>query len=55
MGLITRYLIRLALYSYEMDRLAFGPLDPDPDNISSEDEGSKTLDNLSNRTYNKGS
>ena len=50
MGLIARYLIKLSLISYEMDKLAYGKQDPDPDNIASEDEGSKTLDNLSNRT-----
>lgn len=55
MGLIARYLIRLSLISYEMDSLAYGKQDPDPDIISSEDEGSKTLDNLSNRTCNRGS
>jgi len=55
MGLIARYLIRLSLISYEMDSLAYGIKDKGSDIISSEDEGSKTLDNLSNRTYNKGS
>ena len=55
MGLIARYLIKLSLISYEMDKLAYGAMDRGSDNISSEDEGSKTLDNLSNRSYNKGS
>jgi|TARA_B100000519_G_C13805182_1_gene233087 hypothetical protein len=39
--------IALIQYSYQMDTLAF-----DIWNISSEDEGSKTLDNLSNRSSN---
>jgi len=55
MGLIARYLIKLSLISYEMDSLAYSIKDKGSDIISSEDEGSKTLDNLSNRTYNKGS
>ena len=50
MGLIARYLIKLSLISYEMDSLAYGPLDEGSDSDTSEDEGSKTLDNLSNRT-----
>ena len=41
--------IALIQYSYQMDTLAF-----DIWNISSEDEGSETLDNLSNRSCNKG-
>ena len=50
MGLIARYLIRLSLISYEMDSLAYGCKDLGSDSNTSEDEGSKTLDNLSNRT-----
>jgi len=55
MGLIARYLIRLSLISYEMDSLAYGVKDRGSDSNTSEDEGSKTLDNLSNRTCNRGS
>ena len=53
MGLVARYLIKLSLISYEMDSLAYGIKDEGSDILSSEDEGSKTLDNLSNRSYNK--
>jgi len=50
MGLIAKYLVELSLYSYKMDSLAYGPW-----SNTSEDEGSKTLVNLSNRTCNQGS
>ncbi len=47
---IKNRVIAYCLYSYKMDRLAFGPW-----YNTSEDEGSKTLVHLSNRSYNKGS
>ena len=47
---IKNRVIALLIYSYKMDKLSYGS-----DILSSEDEGSKTLVNLSNRSYNKGS
>jgi hypothetical protein len=44
---LANTMIALLQYSYEMDTLAY-----DIWNITSEDEGSKTLVDLSNRSYN---